>query len=476
MVVQLLADNIKISEFTVRNGGFNQSDGLVMCRGDGIAVTGVIAEGGYYGFEVNASGCRLDGNTMINCHEGIFVEGGEGNVASNNTMLDQWGRCIEVGNAAANTTVRGNHFKSVELGPASLGGRHTIFDHNMVEGDESSIYTGVYLAGRHMLISNNTFIHCGLSDFYDYVSCTAYNNTVNGRPLIYMEGVSHGVVEDAGQVFLINCSNITVNVKDISQVSVGVFLFNSHECTISSSNIFSTWAGIRLFKSTNNVISENDILSAEYAGIDLAPFSDNNTISRNAVINSSRGIYVWSDYNDIHGNSMDNNSFCINLDYGSENNMIRNNTIGNNSIGILLWQESRNNSVEDNKIAYNDVGVELVYNCQGNTIEGNTISHNTRGISMSSSNDNTRVEGNTISENMWGIRVGSKYNIITGNAFLGNTVKDATFFYSKGLAFNNWNGNYWERAHLLPKPIFGWRIPFPWVNFDLRPLLAPPTK
>jgi len=291
-----------------------------------------------------------------------------------------------------------------------------------------------------------------------------------------MEGESNKLVENAGQVFLVNCSHITVNVKDISRVSVGVFLFNSHECTISSSSISNAWTGIDLLKSTNNAISENVILSADHAGIDLAPFSDGNVVSHNIINDNSRGVYVWSGHNDIHSNSMDNNSLCINLDYGSENNIIRNNTIGNNSIGVLLWQESRNNSIEDNSISYNDVGVELVYNCQGNTIAENTISHNTRGISTSSSNDKNRVEGNTISENMWGIRVGSKYNVITGNAFLGNTVKDATFFYSGGPALNNWNGNYWGRAHLLPKPIFGWRLPFPWLNFDRRPLLAPPTK
>ena len=86
------------------------------------------------------------------------------------------------------------------------------------------------------------------------------------------------------------------------------------------------------------------------------------------------------------------------------------------------------------------------------------------------------VEGNVISENMWGIRIGSHHNVITGNAFIKNTVKDATFFYNGEAAFNNWNGNYWGRPHLLPKPIFGWRLPFPWLNFDRRPLLAPPTK
>ncbi|RLF33172.1 MAG: hypothetical protein DRN07_03265 [Thermoplasmata archaeon] len=474
-VVHLLSDDIVFSNFTVRNGGRNWSDALVFCDGAGVVVSDVLAEGGHYGFFVDASRCVVKRNQMIDCYTGAYIAKGENNVVAANTMVDQWGRCIAVENAAINTTVRENRFKSLELGPASLGGRYTVFDCNTVEGGDNSIYEGISLSGEHMVVSNNTFIRCGLADFYDYVSCTVYNNTVNGRPLVYMEGESNRLVEDAGQVFLVNCSHITVNVQNMNRVSTGIFLFNSHECTISSSSIFSTWAGMRLFMSTNNVISGNIILSAEYAGIDLAPFSDGNVVSHNTIDDNTRGVYVWSDYNDIHSNNMDSNSLGINLDYGSENNTIRNNTIGNNSIGVLMWQESGNNSIEDNKIAYNDVGVELVYNCPENAIVGNTISHNTRGISMSSSNDNTRIEGNIISENMWGIRVGSKYNVITGNEFLGNTVKDATFFYNGGPTFNNWNGNFWGRPHLLPKPIFGWRIPFIWINFDWRPLLKQPT-
>lgn len=475
-VVCLLSDDILFSGFTVRNGGTNEGDALVSCRGEQVVISDVLAEGGRHGFFINASRCTVAGNHMNDCYTGIYVAGGEGTVVVANTMVDQWGRGIAVENAAVNTTVRENHFKSVELGPASLGGQHTVFDHNVVEGDARSLYAGIYLTGRNMVVSNNTFIKCGLSDFYDYVSCTVYNNTVNGRPLVYMEGESNRTVEEAGQVFLINCSHITVHVGNMSQISVGIFLFNSHACTISSSSIFDTWAGVRLFKSTDNVIAENVILSAEYAGIDLAPFSDGNVVSHNIINDNTRGIYVWSDYNDIHSNTMDNNSLCINLDYGSENNTLRTNTMGNNSIGVLLWQESSNNSIEDNTIVHNDVGVELVYNCQRNTIAGNTISHNTRGISTSSSSDNTRIAGNIISENMWGIRIGSRYNVITGNAFLGNTVKDATFFYSGGPVFNNWNGNFWGRPHLLPKPIFGWRLPLIWVNFDWRPLKEAPAR
>lgn len=446
MIVQLLANNIKFSGFTLRNGGRDWSDGLVMCDGgDQTTITDVLVNGGRYGFIVNASGCVVDSNRMLDCYAGICIAGGEGNVVTNNTMVDQWGKGVDVGNAAANTTVRGNYFKSTEIGPASLGGQHTLFDHNIVEGDESDNYMGIWLAGKNVVVSNNTFIKCGLSDFYTYVSCRVYNNTVNGKPLVYMEGESNKLVENAGQVFLVNCSHITVHVQNMSYIPVGIFLFNSHGCTVSSSSISNTWEGIELFKSTDNVITENNILFAGYAGIELAPFSDGNNISHNTINDNSRGIYVWSDDNDIHENTMERNWLGINLDYGSEKNTISNNTIGNNTHGVEIWQESYSNTVEGNDIRYNDAGVVLGYSCQENEILGNNISQNTRGIIISLSSDKNRIEDNIISKNTWGIRVDSKHNIITSNVFLHNRLKDATFFYLKGEgpAFNNWNGNYW---------------------------------
>ena len=71
------------------------------------------------------------------------------------------------------------------------------------------------LAGKHVVISNNTFMKCGLSDFYSYTSCKIYNNTVNGKSLVYMEEESNRSIENAGQVFLINCtiSNAWVGIR-----------------------------------------------------------------------------------------------------------------------------------------------------------------------------------------------------------------------------------------------------------------------
>ncbi len=58
-------------------------------------------------------------------------------------------------------------------------------------------------------ISENMFVNDGLlvQDSYENL---VRDNLVNGKPLVYLECVSDYVVEDAGQVILINCNRIKV--------------------------------------------------------------------------------------------------------------------------------------------------------------------------------------------------------------------------------------------------------------------------
>ncbi|MGQ9691271.1 MAG: NosD domain-containing protein [Thermoproteota archaeon] len=58
-------------------------------------------------------------------------------------------------------------------------------------------------------ISGNTFTDGGLF-VYDSYQNSVFDNTVNGKPLVYLEGVANHRVSDAGQVILVKCSGITV--------------------------------------------------------------------------------------------------------------------------------------------------------------------------------------------------------------------------------------------------------------------------
>jgi parallel beta-helix repeat protein len=180
-------------------------------------------------------------------------------------------------------------------------------------------------------------------------------NTVNGKPLVYLEDASDYKVEDAGQVILVNCDNITVENQDLSYTSVGIELhvtedskvlnntvsnnsrdgirlYDSHDNRITGNNVNNNDDGIRLSRSSNNnTITGNNASNNNWDGIYLSYSSNNNTITGNNVSNNRYGIRLWdSSNNTITGNNASNNNWDgISLDYSSNNTIYFNNFINN---------------------------------------------------------------------------------------------------------------------------------------------------
>jgi len=463
-----------ISNFTVTNSGRNESDAGIYCMYESDIKNNIIYNSGD-GINIRATGSVVENNKIFDCRTGIFMGNGSQNILGGNNITSKYGVGIWISNSNWNLIIN-NTIDEIEFSSGVfLGGTGNYFSDNTII---SETHNGMSLSGNRNVVENNSFYGSGLEYFYEYHSNRVRNNTVNGKPLAYIENASDIELEkDAGQIILVNCSNITIKNQEISNTTVGIFLFNSQRCKIYSSKISDNWIGINLFKSTFNDIRGNDISSCGYAGVDIAPFSGKNKINANLIKNNSRGITTWSDNNTISGNTIADNWHGIHLDYGSYENMITENIIMYNAEGITIWQESSGNKILNNSIENNDRGISLSYNCLKNNIERNSISRNEYGIDISSSSDETTVQKNDFLYNSIGIRVGSFSNTITKNNFVDNS-RDATFIYPGNLkpSLNDWNGNYWGSPHLLPKPIWGWRFPFPWVNFDFHPLSQPYSK
>ena len=97
-------------------------------------------------------------------------------------------------------------------------------------------------------IINNQFNECGIFlspsiDLFptfteiDDITNTILNNTVNGKPLIYLEDVNDRSISDAGEIILLRCMNIT-----ISQISFGIGL-----------------SLVEFIKTTNTKVTNNDL-------------------------------------------------------------------------------------------------------------------------------------------------------------------------------------------------------------------------
>ncbi|RLI41170.1 hypothetical protein DRO69_11920 [Candidatus Bathyarchaeota archaeon] len=193
------------------------------------------------------------------------------------------------------------------------------------------IYGGVRLDGScNNSIVGNFFINNGL-----YVEDSYWNvvedNTVNGKPLVYLEGASDTSVMEAGQVILVSCNSIKVENLSLLNTIDGVQIRNTNTTTISGNNITNNGKGARLYYSSNNNITRNNITNNDGEGIRLYSSLNYNGISRNNIANNWEGIAIRhaSNHNSISGNNVINNGWGIDLYYSSNNRFYHNNFINN---------------------------------------------------------------------------------------------------------------------------------------------------
>jgi parallel beta-helix repeat protein len=178
---------------------------------------------------------------------------------------------------------------------------------------ENNVY-GIYLYGSTSYnIYGNTFTNCGLYfDFYGYYWRRCHNsvkdNTVNGKPLTYLEDVSNYIVNDAGQVILIRCNGITIKDLLIFNVRGSIQLFSTNNCVITGNNIEN--GDIVLFLSSCNRIFENRIVGVPPFNIDK---SSNNKFFHNDFVVGTRyeEVYlspdnIWDDGYPSGGNYWSN--------------------------------------------------------------------------------------------------------------------------------------------------------------------------
>jgi parallel beta-helix repeat protein len=116
------------------------------------------------------------------------------------------------------------------------------------------------------------------------------NTTVNGKLLVYLENEKNRVVDNAGQVILVNCRNVTVKDLDLSNATVGVEIWNSELIRVENVTARNNWFGIALVFSNNTIITnvtatnnKGEFLSG--VGVSLE-HSNNNTIANVTASNN----------------------------------------------------------------------------------------------------------------------------------------------------------------------------------------------
>jgi parallel beta-helix repeat protein len=395
-----------------------------------------------------------DNTANSNNYGGIHLSDSSDNTLTNNNASNNWCgidlRRLNNNNALINNTVSNNDI-GISLWYSSNYNTLT----NNTANSNSQYGTLLYDSSNNTLV-NNTFIDDGLRVEAVHCRNTVENNTVNGKPLVYLENTSNFTIQTAGQVILVNCTNITVENLNLQNTSIGVQLMETDDCKIANNVVSNNdWGGIGLDYSNNNALA-NNTASDNVLGIWLRS-SSSNTLQNNNATNNKYGIDLYdSNNNTLIGNTANsNNGYGISLD-DSSNNTLRSNTMSGNTYNIDVGDGpssytqniDTSNTVDGKPIYYwidqqdkqviGDAGFVGLVNCTNITVKDLTLTNNAYGV-LFAYTENSRIENVTASNNMNdGIHLWcSSNNTLTGNSANSNNDYGICLLYSNNTTLTN---------------------------------------
>jgi parallel beta-helix repeat protein len=377
--------------FRAMNGGsssFNITLGNVGSGGNG------------YGISLdNSSGSSLSGNHVAGNHgspeEGtgvnytIDILTGNGGVYNGSLIFNH----INAGNAGYGIYLNASPGTTLEENEASgnygglAGGTMGITGINittMMGGTSTDnpetrfVNTGGYGYGIYVLGSGDTtmqnnhmdgndgnFALYGNEDFH-YANDIYTTNLVNGRKVLYLRD-AHGLVigpsSDAGTVYVINGSGVTLKDLDLDYNGPGVLLWNTTGSTLRNITARNNDYGIVLGRSSGNHLEESNASANRQHGILLAG-SDGNTVDNNTASgNTYAGVVLYASDGDTLVNTTTSGNGFAGFEFrrGNDNTVQNNTATGNagtwnqNGYGFYLVN-SDNNHVSGNNATGNHGG------------------------------------------------------------------------------------------------------------------------
>jgi parallel beta-helix repeat protein len=231
-----------------------------------------------------------------------------------------------------------------------------------------------FYTGFNTTFTNNILVGCSLF-IYRSSQNTIADNFVDGKPIIYLKGVADQVIEndEAGQILLENCQNITVKNCDFSNIAKGgiqLLRTNSSETSNYKGSIYlehsfynsmtgSNCVEIELYKSSNNTITGNTVTNIEgldySSGITLSSSNYNNITENNITQNHYSGITLGtSRYNSIAYNNLTYNAHGIGLGEYSSKNTVYGNNVAHNHNSAMFMQDASDNLLFGNNFFANN--------------------------------------------------------------------------------------------------------------------------
>jgi len=318
----------------------NNSYGVYMMWSIGNVVrNNTVCDNRREGFYLSGSPCSsnkiIDNNISFNRFNGVRIEDGSSNIIEGNIISSNNESGIDIAWDSNSNKIINNHIeKNLWDGIYLFNGQHGVVTGNTIGGNQLE---GLKLDGAvYTSIINNSFISDGLF-LNSYQGNSISGNTVNGKPLLYLNKQQDQVIENAGQVIVVECNSITIKNCNISYTDWGILLSSSNDCSILNNHIYNiTENAVCIFNSTIINIQDNNISQTGAGGIFVQGGSSNTFINNSIVNNIAYGMdFDSSSHNVLRGNVFSNDG-----DYGiwlagAYDNSIRFNDFLNNTHVII---------------------------------------------------------------------------------------------------------------------------------------------
>ncbi len=412
--------------------------------------------GNNYGIKVTVDWVKIEGFTIENSKQGIYIDNSARTTIINCTIQNVQKEAIYL-IYSHNNTIKNNNIQNNLYGiyaTGSLGNkiRYNVFDKN---GESIHLYRsslniiernsitdsniGIYIdSAEENTISNNLILNCDEEAIY-LVSSTnrnsIVNNTINESRIgikleisntntILNNSISNSLY-GIKLIYYSHTNTIRENVIILSNVSA-ISVENSSDNCFLFNNISKNGYGIYLYSSSGNILQLNNISDNSQEAIYLASSSNNNIMAFNNILNNSLAISIYNS----NGNVMKHNYIVYNKRGGiylslsmptinGENEIINNNISFNNGTAIYLYR-SGGNTIANNTIISNSHGIKIEYLSNLNEIRNNSIINNSYGIYIERGNYNILLKNNITNNELEGILI---LSYSSENILMNNTIK-----------------------------------------------------
>ena len=334
------------------NNNFSENGIGIKCEGNyNLIINNKIEKNEWQGIVCDDSFNHIERNKIIsNKFEGIYVAGNNV-VAWNNISYNSCGlRLCGDNNLVENNSVYYNELDGIYL---EYSCSNIIRKNKFVN---NSFGITLEMNCKNNIIVKNEFVNDGILYIWwigkKMGHNEIYDNKVNGKPLIYMEGEKNRCVENAGQIILVNCENIIIKNQNISNTSIGVLVYDSTNCNFSGNQISGKEAGLSIIASKKIFIIDN-VISSRWIGLSIYN-SFENIISKNVIKNSMVGLSIDSSKNNIFSyNNILQNDFGLSMEQSYFNKSYRNSFIENGNATFIIYSNFnkflKNNFIKNGK-------------------------------------------------------------------------------------------------------------------------------